>query len=145
MVVVLAINNSMTFDGRNFVGVFMVEKPSVRIQAISSIIFLLLMMLLRPYDKILMKNLAIRILCYLGIISYSLYLTHTLIQPIIDVFLRRIGFDKSLYIYNYIMQILVSVIFGCLFYLAIERHFISSRQKKRVLEEKDLNALSTGG
>jgi peptidoglycan/LPS O-acetylase OafA/YrhL len=60
----------------------------------------------------------------LGTFSYSLYLVHTLVQPFVDVGMRRVGLTGELYVINFFAQIVVSVIAGWLFFLAVERHFL---------------------
>ena len=48
---------------------------------------------------------------------------------------RRLGFDHERYWVTYFAEIGVAIVAGWLFYLVVERHFISPRQKQRVEEE----------
>jgi peptidoglycan/LPS O-acetylase OafA/YrhL len=45
------------------------------------------------------------------------------------------GFVGNLYLVSWGLQIVVAVLASWVFYLAIERHFVSSRQKRRIATE----------
>lgn len=114
---------------------FVLGKPSTRIQAATAVIFVLILLAIRPFDTIVIRHPLIRAFCGLGTISYSLYLIHTLIEPFVDAGFRRLGFSGSLYFLNYFAQVVFSIGAGFLFYRLVERHFISSNGKKRFLDE----------
>ncbi|MCE0484908.1 MAG: acyltransferase [Methylacidiphilales bacterium] len=109
--------------------------PSTRMQAATCLIFTLLLWVLFPRERRLAHSRLLFPLMWLGTISYSLYLTHTIVLPFISTGLRRLGFDGNGYMVTSLVFIAVSILGGWIFYLAVERHFISSRQKKRVAEE----------
>lgn len=68
----------------------------------------------------------------LGTFSYSLYLTHAIGLPFITAGMRNLGFDGDWFWINSLVQIALSVLIGWIFYLLVERHFISKRQQKRI-------------
>lgn len=109
--------------------------PSIRMQAISSLVMMGLFSLLWPIDKKVGEFPLLRPLFWLGSFSYSLYLVHPIILPFIDAPMRRMGFDGNRYLVTFIIQIFVAVAFGRLFYLLVEQFFISSRQQKRIADE----------
>jgi peptidoglycan/LPS O-acetylase OafA/YrhL len=74
-------------------------------------------------------------LFWLGSFSYSLYLVHAYVLGVVDVLARRMGFVGNRYLMSYLLQIAVAVFAGWVFYLAVERHFVSSRQKRRIATE----------
>jgi len=117
---------------------FVVGKPSTRIQTACALFFVILLILIRPFDRIAARLSLIRPLSSLGTISYSLYLTHTLVQPFFDSGLRRLGFSGSLYILTFLVEVVISIVFGFIFYRLIECHFISPGAKKRLIRERIL-------
>jgi exopolysaccharide production protein ExoZ len=106
--------------------------PASNVQALASVIFVVVLCCLRPLDKVLSHLSALRPLMWLGTFSYSLYLVHPLFIPFIDAGGRRLGLDQDRYWVTYFLQIAVALSAGWLFYFLVERHFITSRQKKRV-------------
>jgi peptidoglycan/LPS O-acetylase OafA/YrhL len=64
-----------------------------------------------------------------------LYLIHPVALPFVDLPLRRLGFVGSSYLITFASQIVVAVLVALLFFLAVERHFISSRQKQKLSSE----------
>jgi hypothetical protein len=54
-----------------------------------------------------------------------------LVMNFVDTGGRRLGFDHEWYWVTYLTEIAAAIVVGWLFYLSIERHFISSRQKRR--------------
>jgi peptidoglycan/LPS O-acetylase OafA/YrhL len=109
--------------------------PSTRMQAFAALAFLILLWILHPQERRLAQWKILHPVMWLGTISYSLYLTHTIALPFVTTGLRKLGFDTDWYIVTFLIQIAISILGGWIFYLAVERHFISSRQKKRVVEE----------
>ena len=106
--------------------------PSPRIQAFVCLLFFLTLLLLQPFNHKLSQWKLLAPLTWLGTFSYSIYLIHLIIIPFPDVGLRRMGFDGPLYILTYLAQVLVSISAGWLFFILVERRFISKRQEKRM-------------
>lgn len=120
-----------TWDGLN-------GHPSTRVQVLVTLGFTILLWFLQPKDEKLSEHPIIRPIIKLGIMSYSLYLIHSLLEGFVDVILRRMHIDGNLYWINYLAQILVSLIAGYIFFIVVERRFISvaKRQEiKQVLSE----------
>jgi peptidoglycan/LPS O-acetylase OafA/YrhL len=106
--------------------------PSTRFQAVTCLIFIVVLWAMRPFDAHLAHRRALRPLMWLGTISYSIYLTHFLVIGFADVGGRRLGFDHEWYWVTYLAEIALAIVAGWLFYLVIERRFISTHQKQRV-------------
>ena len=112
-----------------------IADPHTRISSVAVLLFFLLLLALHRVDGRLGNSRWLRPFLWLGASSYSLYLTHTVILPFASVLTRRAGLDGNLYWISFWIQIAVAIFFGRLFYLLVERHFISSHQRKRFLEE----------
>ncbi|MCX6960786.1 MAG: acyltransferase [Verrucomicrobia bacterium] len=127
--------NGFTEGVDGFVSYFIAGRPSVSLQLIVSSLFVLSLWVLRPLDDRIMKYRILHPLLFVGVFSYSLYLTHMLITPFILSSMRRCGFDGALYWITFWAAIILTSLFGWIFYLLIERRFITSAQKKRVRTE----------
>ena len=106
------------------------------IQPLVTILFILSLYAMKPFDAKIAQNILFQQFIKLGIVSYSLYLIHTLIQPFIDFGLRKVGFDNNWYFTNYLLQIVIPVAFSIPFYILIEKRFLSSRRLQITNEEK---------
>ena len=95
--------------------------------------FLGLLAVLYPYDRKLAWSRGMRPLVWLGTFSYSLYLTHTIGLPFITTGMRHLGFDYDWYWVTSLVQIASSILGGWIFYLLVERHFISKHQREIVV------------
>jgi len=111
------------------------DQPSSRLQSVVCLVFVGLLWGLRRHEQRIAHSRAMRPLMLLGAMSYSLYLVHTLVQNYVDALGRRMGFDGPLYWITFLVQILVSLAAGWLFYLGVERRFISSDARKRLKQE----------
>jgi exopolysaccharide production protein ExoZ len=109
--------------------------PSSRMQAVATIVFLAFFWILRRANQDYLLHPILRPLFWVGSFSYSLYLTHTIILPFIDAPARAIGLAGNLYLVTWGLQIVVATVAGWFYFLVIERHFISSKQKSRVASE----------
>ena len=118
--------------------------PSTCIQAAAALIFLALLYLLRPMDARVAHLPIMKPLLWLGTISYSLYLVHLFVLAIPDVLGRRLGFNGGRYWITYLVEIAVAIFAGWLFHILVERHFISSRQKRRAREELASEPVTVG-
>jgi len=135
LVLVLAVLSDSLGTGSGLVHDFALGQPTRRLQAIVCLIFVAILWVLKPFDGLLAHRRILRPMMWLGTISYSLYLIHTSVIAFPDAGGRRIGFDGKWYWVTYFAQIVVSIVAAWFFYLVVERHFISSRQKRRVEAE----------
>ena len=94
--------------------------------------FAALLILLRKHDEKLTSLKLLRPLMWVGAFSYSLYLIHPVVVPYADILSRRAGLNGQLYWIAFWVQMAVAVVSGRVFYLLIERHFISKRQVRRL-------------
>jgi exopolysaccharide production protein ExoZ len=132
---VFAIRHDLSASPGGLVQHFVLGQPSTREQAVTCLLFTCVLWMLRPFDEYLARQHFLRPLLWTGAMSYSIYLIHPLVMPFPDESGRLLGFDRDWYWVTYFVQIAVALFAGWLFHLAVERHFISSRQKKRVAEE----------
>jgi peptidoglycan/LPS O-acetylase OafA/YrhL len=91
--------------------------------------------LIWPIDQRFANLRLLRPFMWIGSFSYSLYLTHMLLMSFIIVEMMRLGFDGSLYWVTLLTVIATSLLVAWIFYFVVERHFISSRQKRRLETE----------
>jgi peptidoglycan/LPS O-acetylase OafA/YrhL len=133
--ILTAYKNGLSEGVDGFVNYFIPGRPSIRLQLIVSSLFVLSLWVLRPLDDRIMKTRFFHPLLFVGGFSYSLYLTHMLITPFILSSMRRYGFDGPLYWITFLAVIILTSLFGWMFYRLIERRFITSAQKQRVRTE----------
>lgn len=114
--------------------------PSSRVEAMACLVVVGILWLVFPHERRLAQSRLIRPVMWLGTISYSLYLTHTIPLPFVTTGLRHLGLDRDWYWVTFLIQIAISIFGGWIFYLTVERRFISSRQKQRVATELALSA-----
>jgi peptidoglycan/LPS O-acetylase OafA/YrhL len=77
-----------------------------------------------------------RPLLWIGACSYSTYLIHVVVTQFPSVLCRRMGLDGHLYWIAFWIEFMVAIACGRLFYHLVERHFLSTRQKQRLAEER---------
>jgi len=123
------------FAGMRSIGGGDIGHPNSRQQCCAVILYLAMFWALRRVDGRLAHHRILSPLFWLGSFSYSLYLVHPYILGFVDVPARRLGLIGNWYVMNWTLQILAGVFLGWLFYLAVERHFVSSRQKRRIATE----------
>jgi peptidoglycan/LPS O-acetylase OafA/YrhL len=126
---------SLVYAAFRQVGLMDMGHPSSKLRTLACLMTFVLLAALRPYDIPLSKSRWLRPFLWLGAFSYSLYLVHPIFLPFIDVLGRKAGLDGHLYWVNFWLQVGVAVVCGRLFYLLIERRFISSNIAKRLREE----------
>ena len=118
-------------------------RPGSQLQAATAVVFIALLCILRPLDARVAHHPVLRPLMWLGSFSYSLYLVHVTFIDFAEAGGRRLGFDQDWYRVTYFLQIGLSLLVGWCFYRLVERHFISTRQKKRVEEELTTPVISS--
>ena len=110
-------------------------------QPVVTIIFILILYSTKSFDAKIASNFLFRKFMRLGVISYSIYLLHTLIQPFIDAGLRKLGLDHDWYFPNYLLQIVIPISLSIPFYTLIEKRCLS--QKRLQITEKENSLIST--
>ncbi len=117
------------------VGPVDISHPSSKVRTAGCLLFCVFLALIKPFDAKIAEGRWLRPLLWVGASSYSLYLIHPVVLPFIDVACRKAGFDGGRYWIAFWIQLLVAIAFGRLFYWLVERHFVSSRQTKRLVQE----------
>jgi peptidoglycan/LPS O-acetylase OafA/YrhL len=107
-------------------------------QPVLTILFIIVLYATKPFDAKIAHNILFRQFMRLGVISYSIYLLHRLIQPFIDAGLRKLGLDHYWYFPNYLLQIVIPIALSIPFYILIEKKCISQRRLKITENEKSL-------
>jgi peptidoglycan/LPS O-acetylase OafA/YrhL len=110
--------------------------PSSQVRSITCLLFCLMLVGLHRVDARLTASKWMRPFFWLGACSYSLYLVHPVVIPFVDILCRKAGLSGNWYWITFWIQFVVAIVFGRLFYILVERHFVSSRQKKRLVEEQ---------
>lgn len=109
--------------------------PSSRMQGVAVLVFLAMFWVLRSTEGRWAHRRILGPLFWLGSFSYSLYLVHPYFLGLVDVPARRVGLVENLYVVSWALQIVAAVIAAWVFYLVVERRFVSSRQKQRIAAE----------
>ena len=115
-----------------------IAHPSSRVQVVTALACFAGFWIMRRVERYYVFRPVLQPLFWLGSFSYSLYLIHPVILPFFEVLGRRLGLTGNLYVINWIIQIFAAIVAGWLFFLAVERRFISSRQKDRARSELQL-------
>lgn len=102
---------------------------SSREWSILALCFAAFLYLLRRYSRRIDTLKILWPLVWLGSGSYSLYLTHRIFLPYIDMTGRMLKLVGSLYWYNALIQIAVCIFLGRIFYRFFERPFISKKRR----------------
>ncbi|MFZ1941801.1 MAG: acyltransferase family protein [Terracidiphilus sp.] len=112
-----------------------IDHPSSRAQCWAAILYLGMFWLLRISEGRFVHLRGLRPLFWLGSFSYSLYLFHPLFRNAADLLERRVGLADDKFPIAWALQIIVSVFASWLCFLAVEKHFTSSQQKRRIANE----------
>jgi len=123
---------TVTYAALLQVGFVDIGHPSSKVRSIGCLLFAGLLIWLRQYDEKVSSWRVVHPLIWVGAFSYSLYLIHPVVVPYADILSRRVGLNGSLYWIAVWVQLATAVVCGRLFYLGIERHFISKRQVQRL-------------
>lgn len=91
--------------------------------------FAVLLYLAYPYDSQVSTFRPLKVLSYVGVFSYSLYLTHTFSIGLVSQAIKLLNLPTSYDILYYIMMIAGAIVFGYGFYKVFEEPFINSRIK----------------
>jgi peptidoglycan/LPS O-acetylase OafA/YrhL len=92
-------------------------------------VFAVVLWCLHPFDRGISSSIVLRPITWCGEMCYSLYLVHQLLVKAVAVSLASIGMVSPLatLFVTVPLSIVVSVAFGRLFYLVVERRFIKAR------------------
>lgn len=104
---------------------------SSRVETFFCIGFALVLWQLHRFDSTLAKNRVVKGLEWLGVFSYSLYLSHFFVIPFVRQIGKRLGFAGGHYWVSYMLQIVVAVAVAYLFHVLFERPFLSKKAKLR--------------
>lgn len=99
-------------------------------QVLTAVVLTLFLLGLRPWDEQLARTSLLRPLIFVGLFSYSLYLTHMLAVHLTRATLHMIGLDSRYEIIKAIIILCVALVLAYIFYLVGEKPFLS---KKRVV------------
>ena len=103
---------------------------SSRAQSLTCLLFALLLIGLHRIDSKVAALPILRPLKWVGVFSYSLYLVHPIVLPFVDIICRNAGLNGPFYWIAFWIQVAVAIAFGRLFYVLIERHFVSKWRVK---------------
>ena len=92
-----------------------------------------LIVLLHKYDEMLNKTLPVKLLSTLGLLSYSLYLTHTFSIGLINQAVKALHLSVNYHFPVFILFIVLSVGFARLFFQYCEKPFIGTTKKQASL------------
>jgi len=102
-------------------GVQMADKLPLSIQVLACIAFCAVLVLTDRYGAGLLKFRPVLSFAALGSISYSVYLTHPIMRPILMHIGDKLHFTGNLYWVSYWMQVVVEIAIGYLFYRFAEQ------------------------
>jgi peptidoglycan/LPS O-acetylase OafA/YrhL len=100
-----------------------------RVQIVACALFALVLVATRPFDEKIRQFTPVALLSAVGVFSYSLYLTHTLVAGVVLQIGKRMHFTERTFILVFAAQILLAIPSAYLFYCIFERPFLSSRRK----------------
>jgi peptidoglycan/LPS O-acetylase OafA/YrhL len=133
--VVLVTSLTLVFAAISQINESSFAHPTTRLRALTCLLFAALLIGLRQIDDALSSHISLRPLMWVGTFSYSLYLIHPIVIPFADILSRKAGFDGPRYWIALWIQLVVALVFGRIFYLILERRFISKRQIQRLSAE----------
>lgn len=96
-------------------------------QFLFSLAFAFLLIAMAHYDHFLERMRVVRLLSWVGLFSYSLYLTHLLMLGIVLQIAKRFSESQSLYVVSFLLQISAAVFAAYFFYLGCEKPFLNKR------------------
>lgn len=94
------------------------------------LVFTGLIVLLHKYDEMLYITLPVKLLSSLGLISYSLYLTHTFSIGLINQAVKALHLSVNYQVPVFVLFLILSVGFARLFFQFCERPFIGTAKKQ---------------
>lgn len=115
----------------HYIGPHNINRPSSRTETLFCAAFALVALWMWRFDDVVMRSRLVKALAWVGSISYSLYLTHMILRPILVRIGERLHFTGGRYWLSFLLQIAMDIGFAYIFHLAIEKRFMSSQAKAR--------------
>ncbi len=112
--------------------------------ALLIILFSGCLVVLHPYDRALMQQKALKWLAFIGTFSYSLYLVHLPITAATTALLKRVLPGHYIPV-MFLVDIPLAVFFSWLFFVLVERHFLSAGAQNRMVEERAVTPGESSG
>ena len=107
------------------------DKVGTRGQFITCVAFACALVLLHGRDQWLMSRRLVRSLAFVGIFSYSLYLTHELAQGVVlQLFKRFAALDTGTFAYAFWVQVVLPIPCAFAFFWLFERPFLSRSSRR---------------
>jgi peptidoglycan/LPS O-acetylase OafA/YrhL len=105
-------------------------KPNSGEQAIAATAFACFLVAINPIDDRIARWWPVRLLAYVGVFSYSLYLLHWLVIGVVAQIMKRLGVASAdTYWISALSQTAVAVLAARVFYIAGEKPFLTRRRK----------------
>jgi exopolysaccharide production protein ExoZ len=92
--------------------------------------FATVIVLLHPFDAVLSRNIAIRGLMTIGLLSYSLYLTHFIVLGVVSQVFRLLWPSPRMHYVQFVVSIVVAVAAAAVFFVFAERPFMRPTSRK---------------
>ncbi len=104
-----------------------------------SALFAALLIWLHPWDKTLASSRAGRVLTYVGIFSYSLYLIQSVVVRAISQYFYNHGYVTGIDTLITVIPLCMgaALLIGWLFYQLVERHFLSHKHRNTMPEPRE--------
>jgi exopolysaccharide production protein ExoZ len=125
--VVLVVSYYLIYRDHSFTG-----QPTPTQRYLFDAGFALALIWLYPVDQKLSQWPIVRGLAWLGIFSYSIYLTHLLSLGIVSQIGKKLGVTEGTYWILFVFQVLTALIIARIFFTFFEKPFLSHRRDARI-------------
>jgi exopolysaccharide production protein ExoZ len=126
--VVLAISYYLIYRDHAFPG----QKPPPTQRFLFDAGYALALIWLYQVDQRLSRWRIVRGLAWLGVFSYSIYLTHLLSLGIVSQIGKKLGVTEDTYWISFVFQVLAGFIIARIFFIFFEKPFLSHRREGRI-------------
>lgn len=118
---------------------------SSRLQFSVAGLFTLFLFLTHRFDAKWIKNRVIAFLAWIGLFSYSLYLTHALTIRVVSLVIQKLNLPIAVHYGAYVAAVIVAVGAAYVFFLLFEKPVINwGKQRKRAEKEPVKEAVLSG-
>ena len=107
-----------------------VELGSVEVKSLFCLPFAALLIALFRWDRVLSSRWPVRLFSWIGLFSYSLYLSHYIALRVVTQGAPRVPTIEYHPLLLFVVKIVVCIAGGWLFFQLFERPFLSSRQRQ---------------